>query len=52
MIRVKAEQLGWHYGSGVGDLARVLRLPGSINRKTGNLRPCRVIEESGEVLTW
>jgi putative DNA primase/helicase len=52
MIKTKAEQLSWHYGSGVGDLARVLRLPGSVNRKEGLERPCRVIEESGEVLTW
>jgi hypothetical protein len=53
MIGIKAEQLGWHYGTGVGDLARVLRLPGSINRKVPDLeRPCRVIETSGEVLTW
>ncbi len=52
MIRAKAEQLGWHYGSGVGDLARVLRLPGSINRKEGLERPCFVIQESGQVLTW
>lgn len=52
MIKAKAEQLGWHYGSGVGDLARVLRLPGSINRKEGPERPCRVTEHSREVLTW
>jgi hypothetical protein len=52
LIKVSAERLGWHYGSGVGDLARVLRLPGSVNRKDGLERPCRVIEHSGEVLTW
>jgi putative DNA primase/helicase len=53
MIKANAEQLGWHYGSGVGDLARVLRLPGSVNRKVpGQERPCRVIEQTGEVLTW
>jgi hypothetical protein len=52
MIHAKAERLGFHYGSGVGDLARVLRLPGSINRKTGNLRPCRVAERTGEVYEW
>jgi AAA domain len=33
IIQAKAERLGWAYGSGVGDLARILRLPGSINRK-------------------
>ena len=52
MIKVSAERLGWHYGSGVGDLARVLRLPGSINRKEGLERPCYVIAASEEVLTW
>jgi putative DNA primase/helicase len=51
MIKANAERLGWHYGSGVGDLARVLRLPGTVNRKDGLERPCRVIEHSGEVLT-
>lgn len=39
---------GWEYGTGVGDLARVLRLPGSTNRKTDTPRPCRVIGGSGE----
>jgi hypothetical protein len=52
LIAAKAAKLGWHYGSGVGDLARVLRLPGSINRKEGLERPCRVTGVSGEVLTW
>jgi len=28
-----AQTLGWHYGAGVGDLARVLRIPGTVNRK-------------------
>jgi hypothetical protein len=54
LIAAKAGELGWHYGSGVGDLARVLRLPGSVNRKVPEIeRPCRVIAVSGEVLpTW
>jgi hypothetical protein len=53
MIKVKAERLGWHYGAGVGNLDRLLRLPGTVNRKVPGLeRPCRVIEHSGEVLTW
>jgi putative DNA primase/helicase len=53
LIKANAERLGWHYGSGVGDLARVLRLPGTINRKVPHQeRPCHVIEHSGEVLTW
>jgi hypothetical protein len=49
MIQATSENLGWHYGSGVGDLARVLRLPGSINRKAGLERPCQIIEVTGAV---
>lgn len=41
--------LGYHYGEGVGDLARVLRIPGTTNRKAGLERPCRVLEDSGQV---
>jgi hypothetical protein len=41
-----SERRGFHYGQ-VKDLSRVLRLPGSINRKAGLERPCRVIEASG-----
>lgn len=39
-----AKKLGYHYGTGVGDLARVLRIPGTINRKEGLERPCRPLE--------
>lgn len=40
---------GWAYGAGVKDLARVLRLPGSINRKNpDNPRPCKAIGGSGK----
>ena len=42
-----AARLGYHYGTGVGDLARLLRLPGTVNRKAGRERPCRVIEDTG-----
>jgi putative DNA primase/helicase len=53
IIQAKAATLGWHYGSGVGDLARILRLPGSVNRKVpAQPRPCRVIEQTGEVFSW
>jgi hypothetical protein len=52
LIKATSENLGWHYGSGVGDLARVLRLPGSVNRKEGLERPCQVIEVTGEVFPW
>jgi hypothetical protein len=51
VIKAKAEGLGWHY-SPVGDLARVLRLPGSVNRKAGQERPCRVIGQTGVVHPW
>lgn len=44
LVAHAAEQLGWHYGTGIGDLARVLRVPGSVNRKDGLERPCRIIE--------
>jgi putative DNA primase/helicase len=42
-----ADSLGWAYGAGVGDLARVLRIPGTINRKAGLARPCRVVDDGG-----
>ena len=44
LVKAAAEQLGWHFGTGVIDLARVLRLPGSVNRKEGLARPCRIVE--------
>jgi hypothetical protein len=43
VIEHAAAQHGWRYGRGVGDLARVLRIPGTINRKEGLSRPCRII---------
>ena len=49
LIKATSNNLGWHYGSGVGDLARVLRLPGSVNRKAGIERPCQIIEITGKV---
>jgi putative DNA primase/helicase len=52
IIEANAARLGWHYGSGVGDLARILRLPGSVNRKAGLERPCMVIDQTGEVFSW
>lgn len=43
VIRDAAERLGWHYGP-VGDLSRVLRLPGTINRKVDDdPRRCEVM---------
>lgn len=43
VIGLAAASLGWHYGTGVGDLARVLRVPGTVNRKAGLERPCRIV---------
>jgi hypothetical protein len=44
-------RLGYHYGQ-QRDLSRVLRLPGSINRKTDYERPCRVTEASRVLYPW
>jgi hypothetical protein len=46
-IGSKAAKAGLHYGAGVGNLDRLLRLPGTMNRKAGLERPCRVLEMSG-----
>ncbi|MEV4384378.1 hypothetical protein AB0J68_01415 [Micromonospora sp. NPDC049580] len=43
VIEHAAASHGWRYGRGVGDLARVLRIPGTVNRKAGLARPCRII---------
>ena len=43
-----ARRMGFKYGTGVSDLARVLRLPGTINRKAGRTPAmCRVVEDDG-----
>lgn len=44
-----AEHLGWDYGTGVKDMARVLRIPGTVNRKVeGDHRMCHImVEQSG-----
>jgi hypothetical protein len=46
-IEAAAVRLGWSYGAGVGDLARVLRVPGTVNRKDGLARPCRIVSTTG-----
>lgn len=43
-----AQKLGYHYGSGVGDLSRVLRIPGTVNRKAGMSRPCTALVIPGQ----
>lgn len=43
-----AKTMGLQYGTGVKDLARVLRLPGTVNRKPGRVPTlCRVVEDTG-----
>jgi hypothetical protein len=43
VVAVSSERLGYRYGEGIGDLARVLRLPGTVNRKAGTERMCRLV---------
>jgi putative DNA primase/helicase len=44
LIAHSAAKLGFHYGTEVADLARVLRIPGTVNRKAGLERPCAILE--------
>lgn len=46
-IAGRATELGWHYGTGVGDLARVLRIPGTLNRKTNPPADCVLLSTGG-----
>ena len=36
VIELASEKLGFSYGAGVGDLSRVLRIPGTVNRKVAD----------------
>lgn len=46
IIEHASKKLGYSYGTGVKDLARVLRIPGTINRKIiDNPHPCQVMYE-------
>lgn len=48
VLGLSAERLGVSYGTGVGDLSRVLRVPGTVNRKiVTEPRACRVLESGG-----
>lgn len=51
VIGRSAQALGWHYGTGVGDLARVLRAPGTVNRKAGLARPCHILHVGEDAYT-
>ena len=46
-LKVGAGRLGLEYGTGVSDLARVLRLPGTVNRKTAEPAPCALLAAAG-----
>lgn len=50
-LKRSADHLGVDYGEGVGDLARVLRIPGTVNRKTDSHRPCLIVEDTGTAYT-
>lgn len=43
VIELTAAEMGYHYGAGVGDLSRVLRIPGTVNRK---------VEDSPKMCQW
>ncbi|RPJ37679.1 MAG: hypothetical protein EHM35_06175, partial [Planctomycetaceae bacterium] len=46
------ERAGFEYGTGIHDLARVLRIPGTVNRKAGMERPCTFLpQNSGTMYT-
>lgn len=47
VMQRSAKRMGWHYGGEVGELARVLRIPGTVNRKEELTRPAYVIEPAG-----
>lgn len=48
VIVATSQKLGYTYGS-VGDLARILRIPGTVNRKKAMPEPaqCRIVHDSG-----
>ena len=41
-LGAEAERLGWGFDDGVGDLARILRIGGTLNHKTGTPRPVTI----------
>lgn len=46
IIEHASKQLGYSYGTGVKDLARVLRIPGTVNRKVPeDPRPCEIMHD-------
>lgn len=51
VLYLVARSMGVHYGAGVGDLSRVLRIPGTINRKADLSRPCTLVVSGGPEYT-
>jgi hypothetical protein len=47
VLSASAKRLGYSYGTGVGDLARVLRVPGTVNGKAKLRRQCRIEKDDG-----
>ncbi len=47
-LAATSARLGWKFGR-LGDLARILRIPGTVNRKPGMPEPvtCRIVEDTG-----
>jgi hypothetical protein len=53
LLGLSAAILGYHYGTGVGDLARVLRIPGTVNGKVPDTpRPCRILPDTATGQTF
>jgi hypothetical protein len=52
ILSTSAEQLGFYYDRAVGDLARVLRVPGTVNGKAGLQRQCRIEEDTSLVYSF
>lgn len=47
-LNYTAHDLGWDYGLGIGDLSRVLRIPGTVNRKVeDDPRMCHILSQDG-----
>jgi hypothetical protein len=52
MIATSAQEHGWHYGSGVGDMARVLRVAGTENRKPALPEPAPCYVAGGTMVRY
>jgi putative DNA primase/helicase len=49
IIGAAAKELGFEYGTEVYDLSRVLRIPGTVNRKAGGQVMCRILENNSGI---